>query len=81
MKINDHAMPRCETPAGCLIPPLGPEEERVMEMRSLIIRLGGLVSPEAVLCRYGVTVRDLELLAYLQETLEEVFHSDDKAEH
>ena len=81
MKIRDHAVPRCETPGGCLIPPLGPEEARVLEMRALLVSLAGLVSPEAILRISGATLRQLEKLAYLQEMLEEVFRSDDQAWH
>ncbi len=81
MKIKDLAVPRCETPEGCLIPPLGQEEAAVMEMRALLVSLAGLVSPEAVLRMSGATLRQLELLAYLQQILEEVYKSDDQAEH
>ncbi len=83
MKTRDNAEPRCEISEGegCLIPPLGPEEARVMEMRAMVVRLRGLVSPEGVLQMCGATRRQLELLAYLEKTLEEVFHSDDQHEH
>ncbi len=83
MKITDHAVPRCETSEGegCLIPPLGPEEASVMEMRALLVSLAGLVSPEAILRISGATLRQLELLAYLEQTLEEVYKSDDQARH
>ncbi len=81
MKTIDHLVPRCETREGCLIPPLGPEEARVMEIHALLVRLAGLVSPEAILRIYGATLRQLELLAYLEEMLEEVFRSDDQARH
>ncbi len=83
MKIKDKAVPRCEISdgEGCLIPPLGSEEARVMEMRAQVVHLRGLVSPEGVLRMYGATRRQLELLAYLEQTLEEVFPDDDQDEH
>ena len=81
MKTIDHAVPRCETSGGCLIPALGPEEARVMEMRALLVSLAGLVSPEAILRISGATLRQLELLAYLEQMLEEVAQSDDQAWH
>ena len=81
MKTIDHAVPRCESAEGCLIPPLGAEEARVLEMRALLVSLAGLVSPEAILRIYGATLRQLELLAYLEQMLEEVAQSDDQAWH
>ncbi len=52
-----------------------------MEMRAQVVLLRGLVSPEGVLQMYGATRRQLELLAYLEQMLEEVFQHDDQHEH
>ena len=63
-----------------MIPPLGSEEARVMEMRAQVVLLRGLVSPEGVLRMCGATRRQLELLAYLEQAIEEVCLKDDQYE-
>jgi hypothetical protein len=54
---------------GCPIPPLTPENERVMEMRAMLVRLKGLVDPGTVLRMFGATREDMEMLAVAEDEL------------
>jgi hypothetical protein len=67
----DGVPPDCETDKGCRVPPLSPAEARVLRMRSMLLRLRGLVAPEAVLRAYGATMEELELLAMVEAELGE----------
>ena len=69
---TDKAAPPCETETGCQLPPLGPEESRALEMRSMLIRLGGLGAAGDVLRLMGATRRDLRLMAMAEDALKEM---------
>jgi hypothetical protein len=66
---KDGVDPDCKTGRGCLIPPLGTEEARVMELRAMLINLKDLTGPEAVLRMHGATRGDLHLLAAVEEEM------------
>ncbi len=71
MKEVDGAAAECETARGCRIPPLGVEEARVLRMRSMLVRLQGLVDAPTVLSMFGATREDIELLAEVEDELRE----------
>ena len=82
MLLRDKEPPRCENGAGCLVPALGEEEAVVLETHALLRRLDGLVSAADVLRMRRAFFRGqgqrrmLELLAYTEETMMEVFFKD-----
>ncbi len=80
MLLRDKEPLRCKGGAGCLIPALGEDENEVLETHALLARLHGLVPASEVLSAHGVTLRGrrrmLELLAYTEETIQEVFFKD-----
>ncbi len=76
MERSDNVTPGCKSAEGCLVPPLGPEEARVMELRARVMRLRELVGAEAVLRLSGATLKDLELLAVVEDTLKEMDRDD-----
>lgn len=51
---------------GCLIPPLSLDEQRVLEMRGMLIRLEGLGIGGEILRMYGATKEDLEMMAVVE---------------
>ena len=80
MLFKDKEPLRCKSDAGCLIPALGEEEAVVLETHALLRRLDGLVSAADVLrmraAGFGGQGRMLELLAFTEETILEVFFKD-----
>jgi hypothetical protein len=66
----DGVDPPCEK-GQCPIPGLSAGEARVMEMRSLLIRLRGVVDGGTVLRTYGATIDELELLGAIEDELRE----------
>jgi hypothetical protein len=68
---GDGHVPECETPEGCRVPPPGAEGAQVLEMRSLVHDLRGLMSPEGVLMMLGARLSDLRLLAAIERVLGE----------
>ncbi|KKM02016.1 hypothetical protein LCGC14_1788640 [marine sediment metagenome] len=84
MLFVDNEPPRCENGAGCLIPALGEEEAGVLEVHALMSRLHGIVPPAEVIRMHGTFFRGhgqgqrrmLELLAFTEETILEVFFKD-----
>jgi hypothetical protein len=65
----DGLTPECETDVGCPVPPLPGGAVRIMEIRSLLVRLQGAVDPGTI-CRICEVDRDdLELLAIVEEEL------------
>ena len=54
---------------ACLIPPLSPDEARVLEMRSKLITLGELVGRETILKMFGATKEDIEMLEAVEGEL------------
>jgi hypothetical protein len=58
--------PDCER---CPIPPTTPDNARVMEMRSILTRLKGLMDAGTVLGAYGATRDELGLLAVVEDEL------------
>ena len=63
--------PGCETETGCLVPSPGPEGQRVLKLRSLLMRLGNLIDPGTVCRTFGADLDDLELLAVAEDELKE----------
>lgn len=74
----DNAPPRC---AGgeCLLPALVPEAARALRLRSLIIRLRGLVDADAVLRAANASERDIMLLAASEDAIREMDDDKDRA--
>lgn len=61
--------PECETDVGCPVSPLPGGAVRIMEIRSLLVRLHGAVDPGTI-CRICEVDRDdLELLAIVEEEI------------
>jgi hypothetical protein len=54
---------------GCPIPPLSPENARVLEMRAMLVRLKDIVDPGTVLRMFGATREDVEMLAVAEDEL------------
>jgi hypothetical protein len=67
----DREIPDCETERGCRIPPLGPDEARVIRLRGQMMALKDIMSPEVVFRMCGGTWEDLELLAVVEDELRE----------
>jgi len=57
------------TKNGCPIPALSKENQRLLEMRTALIRLKDLLDGKAVLEIYGAEREDLELLAELEDEM------------
>jgi hypothetical protein len=74
----DSIPPACETSPGCLIPALGSYEWRLMDTYNKLVGLRGLLGLDSAL--YGalsLTRSDLPMLCFIDETIREVFESDD----
>lgn len=65
----DGIIPDCETDRGCLIPELEQEGRRILEIRSLIVRLAGVVDAGTVLRMAAADLDDLALLAVVEDEL------------
>ena len=65
----DGITPECRTEAGCPIPALEQEGRRTLEIRSMILRLKGLIDPGTICRICSVELSDLELLAIIEEQL------------
>ena len=67
-------LPDCRTSAGCLIPPLPENGQRILSLRSMRLALGNLLDPGTI-CRafeaeYGaLDWHDLSLLAAVEKEL------------
>ena len=68
----DKVTPRCETGQGCLLPTLGPDEVKALEMRSMLMRLEPLASTDTVLRLMGATRRHLKLMAAAEDAIKEM---------
>ena len=66
---KDGVDPDCETEKGCVLPPIGPVERRILEIRDRLVALQGLVGSGAVLKIYGAGRWDMELLARVEKEL------------
>ena len=66
---KDGIAPDCETEKGCLIPPLGPEERRILEIRGKLITLQGLVDAGTIFQIYGVIKDDIDILTVVEEEM------------
>ena len=58
--------PECCT---CIVPPVSPEGQRVLELRGMLTRLHELVDSGTILKMYGVTREELEMLAIVEAEL------------
>lgn len=76
MRELERAIPRCESGAGCLVPHLPPGEARILELRGLIVRLGSLLGPETVVRAFGISRRELLLLASAEDAIREIGQDD-----
>lgn len=65
----DGLTPDCHTERGCIIPPPGDDGVRILEIRSLLLRLRGVVDPGTICRLCGVDRDDLELLALVEDEL------------
>jgi hypothetical protein len=71
-KTSDGIQPDCETEEGCKIPPLGPDERRLIEIHEKLVALRDLVGPEIIMQAYEVTKEDMDMLALIEATIKEV---------
>lgn len=57
---------------ACWIP--SPDEcgQRVLEIRSKLVRLQGLVDPGTILRLYSADIEDIEMLAWLEDQIKEI---------
>lgn len=60
----DGVTPQC---GACLIPPLSPDEARVLEMRGMLISLKDIVDSGDILRMYSATKEDLEMLKVIED--------------
>lgn len=65
---TDLAAPQCDK---CPIPALDADNVRVMEMRSMIVSLKGLMDASVVVKAFGATMDDMRLLAALEREMVE----------
>lgn len=65
----DELTPECETDAGCPVHQLPAGAARIMEIRSLLVRLQKAVDPGTICRICDVDRDDLELLAIVEEEL------------
>lgn len=77
----DGVIPGCQSAAGCLIPDLMPENQRLMQIRSLITRLAGVVDAGTILRLTEADVDDLILLAAAEDVLRQEKNSDHQQGH
>jgi len=61
----DGVAPACES-GECVVPPLGPVEARVLDLRSRALSLRGVMEPAQVLSALGASVSDLLLLSEVE---------------
>lgn len=64
-------MPDCQTGIGCPLPELSPKNRRILNIRSMLIRLHGLVDSGTICAMMEVDRDDLEALAMVEEHLRE----------
>lgn len=69
MREKDGIAPDCETEKGCLIPPIMPEGQRILEIRGKLITLRGLVESGVIFQMYGATKDDIDMLAIVEEEM------------
>jgi len=75
---KDGEAPPCKDERGCYIPPVGTDEQRVLEMRARLVALAPLGIGDAVLRMYEATEEDLEMLAVIEEELKFAGNGEDK---
>jgi len=59
----------------CYIPQPDERGQRILEIRDKLIKLHDLVDPGTILKLYNSTVEDIELLAYVEEEMEELLRT------
>jgi hypothetical protein len=57
---------------ACWIPKLDERGQRILELRSKLIALQGLVDSETILKMYDATIEDIEMLSFLEEELKKM---------
>jgi len=67
----DGVIPDCQTAIGCLLPELDKKNRRLLEIRSMLVRLHGLVDPGTICKMMEVDRDELEILATIEEHLRE----------
>ena len=72
----DGIEPEC-TNGECPIPNPGPQGERLLHVRGLLVRLKGVVDSDTICRLTGVDLDDLELLAALEDEI----HKEEEAKH
>ena len=68
---EDKELPAC-IEGACLIPELDEAGDRIMAIRDKIISLSGLVDSGPILNMYEADLKDLELLAFVEEELKKL---------
>jgi len=51
---------------------LTPADLRILEIRSLLVELNGLQGNQAIYDEYGVTAKDLKILAHIERLLQDL---------
>lgn len=67
----DGLEPECTAGAGCPIPAPGEAGARILEIRSLLLSLRGVIDPETICRLCGIDRDDLELLARVEAEIRE----------
>lgn len=68
----DEIEPPCQAGEACLVPPMGAEGLRIMELRGLLLSLRDLVDPGTVCRLAGADLEDLQMLARVETILKEL---------
>ena len=66
---QDGIAPPCKDERGCYIPPVGTDEQRVLEMRARLITLAPLGIGGEILRMYEATKEDFEMLAAIEDEI------------
>lgn len=74
----DEVLPDCKTGKGCLIPQLGQEEARILEVRDLLVRLHDLINPEVILKMYEISGEEIEMLAVIEDEIKKMKEEETK---
>jgi hypothetical protein len=69
---TDGDIPACETDKGCIIPPLGEYESRIMGLRTRLVMLKDLADPKDVLAAQGATLEEIDLIAEVERIVEKL---------
>ncbi len=71
----DDAWPDCFD-GRCIIPDPDAAGYRALNIRGKLIALGSLIGPEAVLRMYNASEEDIDMIAFIEETLRALKEKD-----